>query len=73
MNLNSPRQAAEREVAVQEARSLVDTIADIMGQCDDIIGFSEGALQEISDLLEKEDKLLSGLYKSDSERRRNLK
>ena len=70
-NLNNPRQAEERMVALQRARGMVDTITDLMGQCDDIIGFSEGVLKEISELLEKEDKLLAGLQKSDSERRRS--
>ena len=72
MNMNDPMEAKKQQIMVKEARGLVDTIASLMGECDDIIGFSEGVLREVSDLLEKEDKLLAGLQKSDAERRRSL-
>ena len=72
LNMQDAMEARKRQLMVKEARGMVDTISSLVGECDDIIGFSNGVLQEISDLLEKEDKLLAGLQKSDTERRKSL-
>ena len=52
---------------------MLDTVVSLFGECDDIIGFSDGVLEEVSVLMEKEDRLLAGLQKSDTERRKALK
>jgi hypothetical protein len=57
-------------VLLKEARGLLDAIVSLFGECADIIGFSDGVLMEVSTLMEKEDKLLTGLQKSDAERMR---
>ena len=64
-------EARERMLLIKKARGLLDTIVSLFGECDDIIGFSDGVLEEVSDLMEKEDRLLEGLQKSDSVRFRN--
>lgn len=73
MNLNDPLEAQKRQLLLKEARGMLDTIVSLFGECDDIIGFSDGVLEEVSTLMEKEDRLLAGLQKSDTERRKALK
>lgn len=73
LNLKDPTEAKMRQVRLKEARGMLDTIVSLFGECDDIIGFSDGVLEEVSVLMEKEDRLLAGLQKSDSERRNSLK
>ena len=73
LNLNDPRQAQERAIALQKARAKLDYLVHLMSRTTDRIDFSEGVLFEISTLMEKEDKLLSGLQKSDAERRKRLR
>ena len=72
-NLNNPRSAEERMIALEKARSKLRTLCGRMSRCTDRIQFSEGTLLEISSLMEKEDRLLAGLQKSDAERRRKLR
>lgn len=72
MNLNDPIESKRRQVLLKEARGMVDTIAALVSEIDDIIGFSEGVLLELSELLDKEDRLLAGLQKSDNERRKSI-
>ena len=73
LNLNDPTEAKTRQIRLKEARGMLDTIVSLFGECDDIIGFSDGVHEEVSMLMEKEDRLLAGLQKSDSERRKSLK
>jgi hypothetical protein len=73
MNLNDPLEAQKRQLLLKEARGMLDTIVSLFGECDDIIGFSDGVLEEVSTLMEKEDRLLAGLQKSDTERRKASK
>ena len=73
MYLNDPLEAQKRQLLLKEARGMLDTIVSLFGECDDIIGFSDGVLEEVSTLMEKEDRLLAGLQKSDTERRKASK
>lgn len=73
MNLNDPAEAQKRQILLKEARGMLDTIVSLFGECDDNIGFSDGVLEEVSLLMEKEDRLLAGLQKSDTERRKALR
>lgn len=72
MNMNDPMEAKRRQILLKEARGMLDAITSLVAEIDDIIGFSDGVLEEISELLEKEDRLLGGLQKSDTERRKSL-
>ena len=60
-------------VALQRARAKLDYLVHLMSRTTDRIDFSEGVLFEISTLMEKEDKLLAGLQKSDAERRKRVR
>ena len=73
LNMNDPMEAKKRQLLLKEALGMVDTIGSLMGEVDDIIGLSPGVIQEISDLLFEEEKLLKGLQKSDAERRKALR
>ena len=73
LNMNDPMEAKKRQLVLKEALGMVDTIGSLMGEVDAIIGLSPGAIQEISDLLFEEEKLLKGLQKSDAERRKALR
>ena len=73
LNMNDPMEAKKRQLLLKEALGMVDTIGSLMGEVDDIIGLSSGVIQEISDLLFEEEKLLKGLQKSDAERRKTLR
>lgn len=73
LNANDPTEARMRQIKLKEARGMLDTVVSLFGECDDIIGFSDGVLEEVSVLMEKEDRLLAGLQKSDTERRKALK
>ena len=72
LNMQDPAEAKARQLRLKEARGLLDAITSLFGECADIVGFTPGILQEVSELLEKEDKLLAGLQRSDTERRKNL-
>lgn len=73
LNIKDVVEAKERKLLLKEARGLLDAIVSLFGECDDIIGFSDGILEEVSTLMEKEDRLLAGLQKSDAERIKSLR
>ena len=73
LNMADLGEAKRRQMLTREARGLLDTLATLFGESATIIQFSEGVLQEVSDLMALEDKLLAGLQKSDAERIRKLR
>lgn len=68
----SKAEADRRRLLIKEAQGMLDTIVSLFGEVDDIIGWKEGVLQEVSELMEKEDALLSGLLRSDTKRFKDL-
>lgn len=73
LNMADLDEAKRRQMMTREARGLLDTIATLFGECAPIVHFSPGVLQEVSELIEKEDRLLIGLQKSDAERIRKMR
>lgn len=66
-------EADARMLLIKNARGMLYTISSLFGECVEIIGFKEGVLQEVSDLIEQEDRLLAGLKKSDTARFKHLR
>lgn len=69
---NNKAEAEKRRLLIKEAQGTLDAIVSLFGECDDIIGFKDGVLEEVSELMEKEDALLSGLLRSDTKRAKEL-
>lgn len=65
-------EADRRRLLIKEAQGTLDAIVSLFGEIDDIIGWKDGVLEEVSDLMEKEDALLSGLLRSDAKRFKDL-
>lgn len=68
LNPDNRVEAPKRLLLVKEARGLLDEIVSMFEIACELVTFSDGTLQKISDLMEKEDRLLAGLQKSDAER-----
>ncbi len=66
-------QMRRRLVLEQEARGLLDSICCLFGELELVVHFSNGVLNEVGQLLEKEERLLAGLYKADREKAKSLK
>lgn len=73
INPRSKMEADARRLLLSKARGTLDAIVSLFAEVDDIIGFSPGVIEEIGDLMEKEDRLLAGLQKSDNERFKDLR